>query len=602
MRAFSFLSFTAIITALSLIFPIHVRANSGWLDNFSHRKEIILTNTSGGDLINSQLRFSLHSDSGTDSDFELYLNSLVQNDFDDIRFTPLDGTTELDYWIETVSSGVATVWVEVGSIPSSGTTTLYLYHGDEEASSESNGANTFPFFEDFDTNGISDWTGGNSNIDVGGEVGTQSLSTSSYFSSPNAAQLSTQASCASSPYTGASSSMSRSPSLPSGNYYVGFNVLRAITAFNYPTGSAGQASIVLVNGSEQFNQSINCQNYPGNTCPANSGWLSRNFTLSSSAINTFTLATHSSDCTYGYTQYDNVFVSKYLASDVSVSSRDSETEPTPTPTPTSQNSNATQPSGNPSAPSCTDQKPGGTSQIFQSEVSRDKISLFFSPILGTSEYFISYGPDNRAEGHGTIVKLSDSGVQKFTVESLKPGTTYSFKVRGQRGCATGDWSQTYTVKTLSGDLSGLRNSNSVKKTTSQEMQVTDLQVTTGEASASAHSHTVTLVINNNGQPLAGAKIELHSKPKYGTTNEKGMVTFTDVEKGEHTLKIAYNQYQAEEKLTVDGDKEDFNVAISVNLTAPESTRHAGLWFMVGSAVVAILVLIVVLRHGKKSVL
>jgi len=70
----------------------------------------------------------------------------MQVDFDDLRFTYFDGSTEtsISHWIESYSLGVsATVWVKVSSIPASGMSTLYMYYGNAGASSTSNFDNTF---------------------------------------------------------------------------------------------------------------------------------------------------------------------------------------------------------------------------------------------------------------------------------------------------------------------------------------------------------------------------------------------------------------------------------------------------------------------------
>jgi len=75
-----------------------------------------------------------------------------KTDFSDLRFTAADGTTLLDYWIESVTgttpNQLATVWIEFDSI-GTGATTFYMYYGNSGASSSSSGANTFPFFDDF---------------------------------------------------------------------------------------------------------------------------------------------------------------------------------------------------------------------------------------------------------------------------------------------------------------------------------------------------------------------------------------------------------------------------------------------------------------------
>jgi uncharacterized repeat protein (TIGR01451 family) len=67
----------------------------------------------------------------------------------DIRFTHSDGTTELNYWIESWDSltQLAYLWVKVPAI-ADGETTIYLYYKNPNALSKSNGLVTFDSFDD----------------------------------------------------------------------------------------------------------------------------------------------------------------------------------------------------------------------------------------------------------------------------------------------------------------------------------------------------------------------------------------------------------------------------------------------------------------------
>jgi len=64
-----------------------------------------------------------------------------------------DGTTLLDYWMEEkVDGDYAVFWVEVDSIPASpDTTTIYIYYGKSDATTTSNGDDTFLVFAEFET-------------------------------------------------------------------------------------------------------------------------------------------------------------------------------------------------------------------------------------------------------------------------------------------------------------------------------------------------------------------------------------------------------------------------------------------------------------------
>ena len=125
---------------LVLISPKSTVAESGWY-NFSwpYRCSITVNNSSNSNTLeNYQVQVVVIYDSD------------MQSDFDDLRFTENDGTTELSYWFENYNSGEnATVWVKVPTIPASDNHTIYMYYGNASASSESNGDNTFEFFDDF---------------------------------------------------------------------------------------------------------------------------------------------------------------------------------------------------------------------------------------------------------------------------------------------------------------------------------------------------------------------------------------------------------------------------------------------------------------------
>lgn len=87
--------------------------------------------------------------------------------------------------------------------------------------------------------------------------------------------------------------------------------------------------------------------------------------------------------------------------------------------------------------------------LFQIDSTQNTSTLFFTPILHNSQYYISYSTNPTAEEHGALVTLGSEGVQQFTVELLSPYTTYYFKVRGQRGCMPGPWSNIKEASTHS---------------------------------------------------------------------------------------------------------------------------------------------------------
>jgi len=116
-----------------------------------------------------QVKFNLEWGNGTDSGYTVHLNNQSQTDFDDIRFTEDNKTTELDYWMRNyTSSNNATFWVEVSdslvNTSTPDTVSIYVYWGNDAVSTTSNGTATFLYFDDFEDNDLSEWTVDNMEI------------------------------------------------------------------------------------------------------------------------------------------------------------------------------------------------------------------------------------------------------------------------------------------------------------------------------------------------------------------------------------------------------------------------------------------------------
>jgi len=120
-----------------------------WLSGWQYRKSHVINSASGAGT-NYQVKIKVYYGTGTDSGENVYLNGKCKTDFGDIRFTRSDGATLLDYWMESkVDSDNAVFWVEVADDLSTNPVTIYIYYGNATATTTSNGANTFLFFDDF---------------------------------------------------------------------------------------------------------------------------------------------------------------------------------------------------------------------------------------------------------------------------------------------------------------------------------------------------------------------------------------------------------------------------------------------------------------------
>ena len=129
--------------------PVYAQSCTTFPDCWSYRKKITIQNNVAQDLTDYQINITVHYGSGTDSNYDIYLNSHSQTDFDDIRFA-LPDETLLSYWRkEYVDSDYAVFWVKIPNIPASETVDIYIYYGNPDAAYAGDGGEVFLFFDDF---------------------------------------------------------------------------------------------------------------------------------------------------------------------------------------------------------------------------------------------------------------------------------------------------------------------------------------------------------------------------------------------------------------------------------------------------------------------
>mgnify|MGYP000029314597 CR=1 FL=1 len=131
---------------------------------FDYKRQVTVTEQSGNDLTDYQVLIELNS---TNFDF-----NHAKDDGSDIRFH--DGNNFLSYWIEKWDSAnqEAKIWVKVPSIPASSSTSFYMYYGNSNVTSASNGKDTFEFFDDFDGTSLDTekWGGNISDFSVSDSI------------------------------------------------------------------------------------------------------------------------------------------------------------------------------------------------------------------------------------------------------------------------------------------------------------------------------------------------------------------------------------------------------------------------------------------------
>ena len=251
-----------------------------------------------------------------------------------------------------------------------------------------------------------------------------------------------------------------------------------------------------------------------------------------------------------------------------------EPEPTPTPTPSSSKSSDKKESS-----SCKADHVMSAPDLFQIDMGASTATVFFTPLLQTNQYYISYSTNSNAEEHGALVTLSSDGVQNFTIKELQPHQTYYFKVRGHKDCTPGPWSNSRSG--LSESVYSEEPSASMNQTSqidpenenvdSKEMsELNSLNeseeiTTSNEVSATGGLYDVYVVVKSEGQTVASATVELPELNMQATTNEEGVAVFKDVKKGSHVFKLVKDAYAAEETITVEGDEKDFDVSITLQV-------------------------------------
>lgn len=73
-----------------------------WLAGYKYRKQIAIDGSTAGEQTNYQMKLAVHRAIGTDSEDDVFIKENCRDDFNDIRFTKLDGSSELDHWREAV--------------------------------------------------------------------------------------------------------------------------------------------------------------------------------------------------------------------------------------------------------------------------------------------------------------------------------------------------------------------------------------------------------------------------------------------------------------------------------------------------------------------
>lgn len=118
-----------------------------WLGpEWNYRMRLIINNTGNSySLTDYQVKVRLNHNS-----FDFTKAKLKG---EDIRFAASNGTTLINHWIEYWNNVAesALVWVKIPNIPASDSAVVYMYYGNPDVNSSSNGKATFEFFDNFES-------------------------------------------------------------------------------------------------------------------------------------------------------------------------------------------------------------------------------------------------------------------------------------------------------------------------------------------------------------------------------------------------------------------------------------------------------------------
>ncbi|MCD4739861.1 DUF2341 domain-containing protein [archaeon] len=144
-------------------FPVSASTPNWWNTSWSKRKPLTIQNSLSdsenwwNNSWQRRLPITLDNTGAQLSNFTIKVQFAYDNDmktnFNDLRFIDSDNSTELDHWLEDYNSTNATFWVEVPTL-SANVSTIWAYYGNSGADSESNGTETFLFFDDFSSDSL----------------------------------------------------------------------------------------------------------------------------------------------------------------------------------------------------------------------------------------------------------------------------------------------------------------------------------------------------------------------------------------------------------------------------------------------------------------
>lgn len=212
---------------------------------------------------------------------------------------------------------------------------------------------------------------------------------------------------------------------------------------------------------------------------------------------------------------------------------------------------------------CNTTSPGTKTPWLYAAVPQSSTSMllkFTQAADPVDHYVLEYGTKS-GEYKWSAGNIGNKDAREYLVKSLLPNTKYYFRIRAGNGCAVGGWSNEISAITKPAlGFSELDITESNLETTSAD----ESGFEETEQSSQISSYTVNVkIIDVVGDPVEGAKVTIHSKVQEAFTNKDGVVVFTDVEKGDHKVLVAYDGFEGEQSLNLTGETKEINLNITV---------------------------------------
>jgi CSLREA domain-containing protein len=107
------------------------------------------------------------------------------------------------------------------------------------------------------------------------------------------------------------------------------------------------------------------------------------------------------------------------------------------------------------------------------------------------------------------------------------------------------------------------------------------------------------ILDENGQPIVGAKVTLYSTPKEAFTDERGIATFTNVEEGDHRVVIKYESRIIEQSIKISGDTTKQDITIEIKPANIFATPEFIITSLIALVVLSILLFVVIKQKRSK---